>query len=272
MNVEHIHEMEGWREDFLRRAKDCFAQGDNYVKQADSLAIAITIAKSKAIAEDGVSIYLPKLSSKRFSLAKKESVADKAIKIIKGEGRFLYRREIIDLASKYNIIFIGDIKATLSYASQSEDNELTLQKPQGNIGVYGLKSWVTPEGNIQQDKLYIKNGDYERTAREYKLSFSWPEKVRYILRSEKKLLTANQILTHIVEDYEPSLNGGEEVLKNTKTILINALKTNLDKYFFRKQSIESTTEQPRYYYGLVAWQDDDGNYDEKYIPDNIEFE
>lgn len=91
--------------------------------------------------------------------------------IIKAEGRFLYRKEILALAGKYNIEFVGDLRSTL--ADNIPKKELLIYMYQGNAGVYGLPSFVNVRGEVIKSREYKINRNYEKVnANQYGAGFT----------------------------------------------------------------------------------------------------
>lgn len=95
---------------------------------------------------------------------KQKTNAEAIKEIIKSAGRFLYRKEVIDLAAKSGAPFNTDLKSTFS--SLVKKKELVLFMPAGNVGVYGLPEYVNFLGNVVKRREYIANPAYERPKTE----------------------------------------------------------------------------------------------------------
>ena len=117
---------------------------DEYLKKAHALSVVIELYERKE------------------KPIKKDSVAGKIISIIEEEGRFLYRNEILDLQSKHNVAFKGDIRATLSYAAKDEKCEIVSKKHKSNLYLWGLRSFLDENGEILPERMFVKNEKYER--------------------------------------------------------------------------------------------------------------
>lgn len=106
----------------------------------------------------------PKLTiGEAMTASAKKTVSDKILDIINKEGRFLYRREILDLAPKYGITLAGTIKASISAAKNDMNSPIVMHKLSGNAATYGRVEWVD-NGSIVKGREHKYNEDYERNT------------------------------------------------------------------------------------------------------------
>jgi len=159
--TEHIQYLEGLRDRYQYNSEE-------YLKRANILTDTIAILKKEEAKANKISTVLTDASDAVIETDKlPTSAIGKILHIIKNEGRFLYRNEIIYLGfNKYNMPFKGDLKATLSnHASKDQfpDGELALYKYYGNAGVWGLRKWMT-DGIPTEKRMFIKQAKYERNA------------------------------------------------------------------------------------------------------------
>lgn len=98
----------------------------------------------------------------------------------------------------------------------------------------------------------------------YNPEWGWATKARYIIKSQGKLLTLQEILTIAEKRYEPDLKNDEEEYTRTKSNLAGQLKLNLEKDFYR---IKLDDNVKYFYYGLKSWFDDNGEPLAEYLPE-----
>jgi hypothetical protein len=163
LNEESIKELEQKHAELLKQAEAIAVVLSMYKRtpapKPVAIAVQLPLMQEKKLVEDK-KIELPKKVNE-FVLGGSATVLEKILAIIKHEGRFLYRKEIIDLAVKHNRPFTGAITSALSQANSNLQSELALYMYQRNAGVWGLKSWIT-NGQIIAGRKYIENNEYKK--------------------------------------------------------------------------------------------------------------
>jgi hypothetical protein len=163
LNEESIKELELKQAELLKQAEAIALVLSMYKRTPAprplAVAVQLPLIQDKKVVEDKKN-ELPKKGND-FYLAGNATVLEKILEIIKHECRFLYRKEIIDLAQKYNRPFTGAITSALSQANSNLQSELALYMYQRNAGVWGLKSWIA-DGQIIAGRKYIESNEYKK--------------------------------------------------------------------------------------------------------------
>lgn len=133
------------------------------------------------------------------------------------------------------------------------DNELTLSE----LGFKTLKSFglnshkngaVQP--TVEDVKLNTFTFDLKVLPVLYKHNGSWWEKIEYLLHSEKRPLSGNELLK-LIYAREPELNQADSAMK--KKIEVNVFTTLLYKH--KKEVLKRIEVGKEYKYGFANWFD-----------------
>lgn len=89
---------------------------------------------------------LPPNNPKRPSTPSRKRVVDTIVEIIKSEGKFLTRKEIIEIGVTNGTRFSDSVVTSMSSANKKADNELGMVKLGHNEVYWGLKSWIGKNG------------------------------------------------------------------------------------------------------------------------------
>lgn len=161
-----ISDLEQKRDELLKCAED-------FKKNAEAIDIAIrwlkddssghSPAKKVATLINNHTDTMERLEAEfgKGSIVGANGVQAKIVNIIRSEGRFLYRKEIIAIAEEKKIPFSGSITSALSHANANPASEIGLYMYRGNAGVWGLKQWLI-NGHIMEGKEHLKNEEYEK--------------------------------------------------------------------------------------------------------------